>query len=190
MTQPDVGRASPAPTDARQALELCVEAMDGGHLPGNTELGDRAYEAAKAALRAAPPAEPRVVAEKLAALIPQMEEDARIHRAWETPAAQADMVKPSEKPLAEWVGDAAWHNRWADFYERATATMTEAVALLRGAGRPEPSELYDVLDEVRRSGVLFERPHLENKVIAALAAARRGAGRGPAQGEAAKETAK
>ena len=73
------------------------------------------------------------IAARLAALIPQMQEDAQIHRSWGTPQAQAALVQPSERPLGDHLGDAAWHAHWADFYERAAATMTEAVARLREA---------------------------------------------------------
>ena len=50
------------------------------------------------------------IAADLRALIPQMREDAEIHRTWTTPEAQADLA---DKDLVRRVGDVEWHTRWA-----------------------------------------------------------------------------
>jgi hypothetical protein len=71
------------------------------------------------------------VAQRLRDLIPQMHEDAHCHWTWTTEAAQRDLA---DKQLADHVGDAAWHRRWAEFYERVAATMEEAAAALTRLG--------------------------------------------------------
>jgi hypothetical protein len=63
---------------------------------------------------------------ELHALVPQMREDAEIHRTWTTEAAKADYAKPSARPLVDHIGDAEWHTKWADFYDRAARVMGSA----------------------------------------------------------------
>jgi hypothetical protein len=74
------------------------------------------------------------IATELRALIPQMQEDAELHRSWTTEAAKEDMQRPSPKNAVELVGDAEHHARWAAFYDRCADVMTRAaVALENGA---------------------------------------------------------
>lgn len=71
---------------------------------------------------------------ELRELIPQMREDAEHHRSWETAVAQNDLEPGSaylrEKKPVDLVGDAAWHERWAKFYDRAAEVMGTAADAL------------------------------------------------------------
>jgi hypothetical protein len=70
------------------------------------------------------------IAAALRALLPQMHEDAKIHRTWTTPEAQKDL---EDKDLVKRVGDVKWHTRWAEYYERCAGTMAAAADELERA---------------------------------------------------------
>jgi hemoglobin-like flavoprotein len=72
------------------------------------------------------------LADRLAALVPMMREDAECHRTWTTEAARKDLDgRHFSRPVVDVVGDAEWHARWTKFYDDCADVMQETAALLR-----------------------------------------------------------
>ncbi len=80
----------------------------------------------------------RDLAARALALVPQMLEDAECHRFWMAAITKSEYQSASDRPPCEYLGDAAWHERWTAFYEDCAAVLEQCHAALIGLADPSP----------------------------------------------------